>query len=556
MQTGDLLRGYEASYLRDVLGLEEGEREEEIDDRLIAEAKELGIDVEVKKISSESGKRPVSAMPALGGADNAPPPRRSSVDSRVSQATSVVSTASSAAQHANGQGNGGRTSRASLSLRDYDNFLARGKPEGRASMSFSPPKTPSASTSVFSLPLSSPESSPKKHYRLMRGLSMLKLNRADSVTSTRGYPHCPRDPLGQRRAVHKLPCGHRLCTQALRDTIRGATASETGSIPSCCGIPIPGRLVEHVMTQQEQGALLDRLEQWSQTGSAAPSLKSEARDTGPTQRPGALSTASRTVSNESKVDSVRPEKTIAPDPTDTRPEFQTLREEQTNLRARFHTWTQKQRADLSAKHSHARAQMTTRHEAAAESLSDRHNASMSEAEDKQVQAEATLRAQHAQEDRDSATALRHMEAYCAGHYVSTGAPHHRAVSAADVAELEHARRGREGMRGRQESAINVLRGEQARRLRLRSQRQEKEMVELRRAQRREELGMEREWTEEGRGLEEFVRGRGEGLEWRLGVRERILGVRLEGAGDGGLNGAGRGEGDGSTVDGAQDKNYC
>lgn len=522
---------YEGSYLKDVLGLEEGVKEEEMDERLIAEAKKLGIDVAPLAmkdcLEEENTKRPAS-MPVLP--TEALPPRRSSVDSRASVATSMMSTASSIPR----TGHGVAASRASLSFRDYDNFLARGRPEGRASMSFSPPTTPSASAaaSVFSLPMSSPESSPKKQYRLMRGLSLLKRNRVDSAMSSRGCPHCPKDPLSQRRAVHKLPCGHRLCTKALRDTIIAATTNGAGAIPSCCGLPIPGCLVEHVMTQHEQSAVLDRLDQWSRGGSATPSMKSEARGSFAMQRPGALSTASRTASDESKVDSVAQENRQTAKSDEERPEMKKLRKEQAELRDRFTSWIQRQRGQLAEKHERWRVDLRTTHETSAERLEEIHAQAMSEAEDKQVNAEADMRALHAQESRDTDTALKHMEAYCAGTYVSTGEPHGRKVTQQDVLELEHARRMKEGLSNRQASAINVLRGEQDRRLRLRGQRQEKEMLELRRGQRREELEAERAWTEEGRVFDDFVKQRWRVLSGRWEIAEKVLVRRLESEEDG------------------------
>lgn len=553
MQVDGLDKEYESSYLKDVLGLEEDAKEEDIDGRLIAEAKQLGIDVQMEQQTEDTtnmrpASTPIRSTDAL--------PRRSSVDSRASVAMSTVSTASSLPPSSNGKA----PSRASLSFRDYDSFLARGRPEGRASMSFSPPKTPSASTSVFSLPMSSPESSPKKHYRLMRGLSMLKLSRTDSTTSMRGCPHCPRDALSQRRAVHKLPCGHRLCTKALRETIKAATTDAAGAIPSCCGTPIPGCLVEHVMTQQEQSAVLDKLDQWSQANSAAASVKSEARGSTTIPRPGALLTASRTVSDESKVDSVVPETTQQANIEGERPELKQLRTEQADRRDRFTAWIVARRAEMSEKHEGWRRDLRASHEAAVESLEEAHAQSMSEAEDKQVKAEAEMRALHAQEERDSTTALRHMEAYCAGRYLSTGKPHGRTVTGQNLAELENARRAKEGMRARHESAINVLRAEQTRRLRLRGQRQAKEVVELRMGQRGNELDMERSWTDEGRVFEGFVARRWEALGKRWEREERVLGRRLEmgiergcerdgggsvDGGDGLVGGGGRTEGDGA-----------
>lgn len=536
MRAEDLHRGEKEhgnEYLRDVLRLDDGARECELDERLIAEAKQLGIDTRTEQTLYNYYEK-ASSMPAL--APDAP--RRSSVDSKASFATSMMSTGSSMQVH--GSGNA-RSSRASLSFRDYDNFLSRGRAEGRKSMSFSPPRTPSASASTFSLPLSEPEASAKKQYRLLRGLSILKIHRVDSATSLKGCPHCPRDPLSQRRAVHKLPCGHRLCTPALRDTIRAATSKETGAIPSCCGIPVPSSLIEHAMTQQEQNAFLDRYEQWSQPNeSAARLMQSEADPTGTVHRPGALCTSSRTVSDESKVDSVAPPETRnRAGSQGNSPEVKRLYKEQAELRHRFNTWIEAKRAQMREQHDGWRTEMRARFDASVENLEEKHAQLMSEAEDKQVHAEAEMRVIHAQEERDSATALKHMEAFCAGMYMSTGRPHGRPITEQDYTELQNARTRTQNLAGRHQGAINVLRGEQSRRLRLREQRQDKELLELSRGQRREELDLERACTDEGRAFEEFVEWRRAGLRRRWELQEKIVRKKVEmGQGGHGFGGGG------------------
>ena len=81
------------------------------------------------------------------------------------------------------------------------------------------------------------------------------------------------------------------------------------------------------------------------------------------------------------------------------------------------------------------------------------------------------------ERRNTATALKHMEAYCRGES-SNGEPHNRFVTEQDRRELDKARWGRDSMEIRHQSAINVLRGEQSQRLRLRLQRQAKEIEQL------------------------------------------------------------------------------
>lgn len=110
----------------------------------------------------------------------------------------------------------------------------------------------------------------------------------------------------------------------------------------------------------------------------------------------------------------------------------------------------------------------------------KHDAIISDVEDKHVAAEAWLRDSHHTERRNTATALRHMEAYCRGESAN-GQPHGRGVTDQDRRELERTRQMRDLMESRHESAINVLRGEQNQRMRLRLQRQEKETDRLERS---------------------------------------------------------------------------
>lgn len=249
---------FEASYAKNVLGLSYGESEEALDEKLSILAGELGLHAEALRLSTESAKAPSTNTFASSNVVR----RSESIGSRASRSTGLTTFSDFSKDPSCLRGK----PRASLSFRDYDSFLSRGSlSERRDSLSFTPPLTPSQST--LSLALSSPpDASPRKHFRKLRGLSVLKLNRAGSDTSLplEGCPHCPQNLFSQRRAIHRLPCGHRLCTQALRDTIIASNHGHIGSVPSCCGIPVPGRLVEQVMTHEEQSGLLDRLEQWDE----------------------------------------------------------------------------------------------------------------------------------------------------------------------------------------------------------------------------------------------------------------------------------------------------
>lgn len=504
---------YDLSCRLDVLGLADGEAEEQLDEKLMDEAKELGVDIDLSPHLKPSSTRTDSSVPT----------RRSvSIYSTASQSTDVTSNISEVSKEHH-HPNDKRNSRASLSLRDYDIFLARGTTnDRRTSISFSQPSTPS--NSVFSLPLHYPEASPKKHFRVRKGLSILKLHRSDSTSSgADGCPHCPQDPISQRRAVHKLPCGHKLCTQALRNTIRSAISNKVGGVPSCCGMPIPSSLVEQVMTQEEQNALLDKLEQWDEAVSIAPSVRSEIKDQGSDKR---RSTGSRRKSNESKADSVAPHAESELEKLQDRSDFKKLHQEQVRLKDSFLAWIERQRAELQSSHQRLRSEMDAFHQCAEEELFEHHAEAMADAEDKQVKAEADMREAHAQEKRDHATALKHMEAYCAGTY-STGEAHNRTITEQGRAELEKARRIRDAMDSKHESAINVLRGEQGRRMKLREQRQDKEVQELRRSHRKKELELERTCSAELHRLDDFVAERQRKIRARWELQNAVFVKRVE-----------------------------
>ncbi|KAK1060108.1 hypothetical protein LTR74_012127 [Friedmanniomyces endolithicus] len=487
----------QASYLREVLRLEQDETEDGLENT----ARALGLDVATLtslEMASHSG-RPVPSDTSRMSQE--------SVGSRASQSTGFMSTFSDASREHHHQPAARAAYSSSLSGRDYDAFVNRGAPHGRESVSFSPPSTPSQSTR--SLALSSPPTSPKRHFRRIRGLSMLRLGRIGSNTSlVDTCPHCLQDLRSQQRAVHKLPCGHRLCTQALRGNINASSGKPGKALPTCCSVPIPDSLVKYVISQADmQKTEPQRVEaavvcSIKDVCVPLPDKKDSVAHIEPIVVPQEQSEAhqlQRPVEKQSE-----------------QLELKQLRDDQAAQLDRFVAWTSKQKAELEAQQALLREQLKAGHSTALEELEDAHNAAMAEAEDKQVKAEADMRTFHDREKRDNVTALKHMEAYCAGKY-SSGEPHNRLVTAQDHIELDKTKRARERMDGRHESAINVLRGEQSRRMRLRAQRQEKEEQELRRVQRKEELELERAFGQEMAELELEIPERRQRLDgrWRL-----------------------------------------
>ncbi|KAI6939738.1 hypothetical protein KC355_g15661 [Hortaea werneckii] len=280
------------------------------------------------------------------------------------------------------------------------------------------------------------------------------------------------------------------------------------------------------MTQAEQHALLEKLEQWDEASSIAASTTSERRISVASRRPGALSAESRTASDDSRVDTVAPKLQQELDRVMERTDFKQLRQDQAEQRDLFLAWIERQRAELDVHHNHLRHEMRARQEQIMEELSDVHVAAMADAEDKQVKAEADMREAHAKERQDTATALKHMEAYCAGTY-STGDAHHRVVTDQDRSELDKVRRSRDQMDIKHESAINVLRGEQSRRLKYRAQRQDREVQEVRRIHRREEAEVERGFAEEAHRLDDLVAEKRVSLRARWQVQAAIIVKKFE-----------------------------
>ncbi|OQO00569.1 hypothetical protein B0A48_13059 [Cryoendolithus antarcticus] len=224
---------------------------------------------------------------------------------------------------------------------------------------------------------------------------------------------------------------------------------------------------------------LDNFAKWEDGASRNASVATEALD----------SDSLTSVSPERDHSPPRETETMAPTVPawtffDTVPELLALQAACEAQCQRFKLWTSQNRAAMEAKHIGAVAALHRSQETALEALLDTHALALADAEDKQVTAESTLREVHDQAYRVNVTALKQQEAYCAGTY-SDGQPHGRTITALDRTELDKTRRTRDNMASRQESAINVLRGEQGRRIRARVQRQDKEAADLEVLQERE-----------------------------------------------------------------------
>ena len=165
-----------ADFAREVLWLPEGDTQDEYDARLVREAKGCGIAIP-EQIAPSSEQRPSHTILRS--------PSRGSVDSRSSSSSAQTFDLSKSSRAVSlrrkpTQAYHRRGSETSTSAKDYDSVLSNAR--SSRSANGSPPAT--ASLSSHSLPIrTSNEHGPRKH--LIRGLSRLKLRRADSGGSVK-----------------------------------------------------------------------------------------------------------------------------------------------------------------------------------------------------------------------------------------------------------------------------------------------------------------------------------------------------------------------------------
>ncbi|KAK4989453.1 hypothetical protein LTR50_003196 [Elasticomyces elasticus] len=498
-----------------VLRLPDDESEHSAEDKLRAEARYYGLDVRAMSGSPDATK-------AMSTMSVSTAPRRStSIGSRASQSTGLTSNLSRSSREQHFYASRAHTSRrrsnASLSIRDYD--LSPGHPtsQSKLSLSFSPPLTPPHST--FSLPLSAPDSSPRKHFSKLRGLSRLKLRRTASNTSIADIcVHCPQEGPKHRPAVHKLQCGHGYCSLALHSIITSAMDGKTA--PSCCGRPVPENLIELVMSQGEQDAFVDRTvirgdratSYSSHGGSIYASTVSQRSEQN-------LNRHGSTLAEESGVGIERGANRNLGEALEL-PEFKALRESHEHERDRFLCWWEREKERIAKEQDERRDKLKQQHDRAVDDLIEQHSMTTLKVEDKHLMDELELLKSHDVEKRNCAVALRHMEAYCNGLISSTSHErHNRPVTEQDRKELAKQYWLRDNLEVKHASAINVLRGEQSHRLRIRQQKQEKEAVQLEREQEMELDSFEHRAVSELEELEDVMLRRRRRMiaRWDLGL---------------------------------------
>ncbi|KAH0430925.1 IBR domain-containing protein [Colletotrichum camelliae] len=251
----------EADYLDQVLRLSTQTNEAAIDEELVAKAAALGI--------STSGLTPDTT-------DGGPESRASTVAtqhvrtfstaSRDSASTTLTShpsltTAPFAAATADVSPNSlARKRSKSLTFSHYDKYLSQLDPNIHQPkiQKAPPPAALDPSThSLFSV------STRRSYFSIKEGIRKIRWKRRSALMESTISCVCCRNEFNKSTDLHSLPCGHTYCADCLSIMIQQATTDESKMPPRCCTQPIPGSIIQKILTREEQHAFLKAVLQFS-----------------------------------------------------------------------------------------------------------------------------------------------------------------------------------------------------------------------------------------------------------------------------------------------------
>lgn len=281
---------------------------------------------------------------------------------------------------------------------------------------------------------------------------------------------------------------------------------------------IPYHFFQIALTLEEQAALghgvegLDIVERSSTEDS-----RSNAHGRSRSQR-------SRSRSTHQRVDSLSPEEPAKEDAVvSTRQDdtLSALEAEHSAQIQRFEQWAHQLRDEKDARQATQREEMEIKLGMAKEQLEKDQDTLLATMEDKHLEAEAELRYEQEQEKCDVGTRLKYMEAYCAGKYANTGEAHGRTVTAQDISELGKARRKRAALTARHRGAVNVLRGEQGRKIQAKKRKLAEDIEDFDSEHAARKLEFERDCKKETKMLERFIESKRHSLARRSQVQLEV-----------------------------------
>ncbi|EFQ26574.1 IBR domain-containing protein [Colletotrichum graminicola] len=249
----------EAEYLTQVLHLAPEVSEAAIEDELIAKANALGISI--SRLSPE--KRNTSSAESQTSTIATQHVRTFSTASRNSASTTLTSHPSLHAVPVTADTPPHslvRKRSKSLGFSQYDKYLSQIDPniDQPKIQKASPSITHGVSThSLFSV------SSRRSYFSIKEGIRKIRRKRTSAMLESTIYCICCRNEFNKSNSLHGLPCGHTYCAECLSIMIQQSTTDESKMPPRCCTQPIPGPIVQKILSREEQHAFLKSVLQFS-----------------------------------------------------------------------------------------------------------------------------------------------------------------------------------------------------------------------------------------------------------------------------------------------------
>ncbi|KAI8274003.1 hypothetical protein K4K60_010146 [Colletotrichum sp. SAR11_57] len=519
----------EADYLDQVLRLSTQTTEAAIDEELVAKATALGI--------STSGLTPENT-------DAGPESRASTVAtqhvrtfstaSRNSASTTLTShpslnTAPFTAATADVPPNSlARKRSKSLTFSHYDKYLSQLDPnihQPKIQKAPLPAVLDPSTHSLFSV------STRRSYFSIKEGIRKIRWKRRSALMESTISCICCRNEFNKPSDLHSLPCGHTYCADCLGIMIQQATTDESKMPPRCCTQPIPGSIIQKILTREEQHAFLKAVLQFSTPWEARVFCPNTAcgefippRNRIDPKHPfdvvcrkckaqfcyicGAIWDPSvgcpnfcngdeelerRRMEEEAREAELEAEKAAqeaaaaaeaaqkveAEKRTRGSPQFAKLDELMAEELERFRVYMRKTKWLMWTRQAEKKQATVDRYSDLIEKMKERHAKTAAHLEERQIEAEMDLRSTLDQSEKSVKIRLKHMEAYCdgLGRTQNSDLPP-RVVTERDLRLLGQQYNVRDGMERLHQAKINVLRDRQAKRMEELLERQEQELEKL------------------------------------------------------------------------------
>ncbi|KAL5117764.1 hypothetical protein ACEQ8H_004374 [Pleosporales sp. CAS-2024a] len=329
-----------------------------------------------------------------------------------------------------------------------------------------------------------------------------------------------------RRRRSGLHCGHSLSPDAIQAHIKEALQSGGQTVPSCCRMPLPRRLLDTVMAPEEAHVLTDkalpspRLDTIRDSGYNEVGLAAQDTSRSPDEPPQPMSTHASAVPSRRRHEAINIDSALAKEAFKS---FQSQEKDQITCVAVFES---NQRKALSAHHAGSLKRIAVLHESSKNEKMQQHVLELEHLEEVQIVAEHDLRKAHDVETQNVATALKHMDAYC----LNSGQPHSdhaHVVTADDFKKLDCQRMVQQNLPRKHENAINVLRARQERETKNKIRKQEAELSLLDAAYERQRATQEAEFAAEMEKLAALMEKRRRRLQQRWDLKFQMWRIDWE-----------------------------